>query len=302
MTTLSQSVYVTETEAELRLDKFLAAKFPDFSRTYFQYLIDKSCVLVNGQVVKKREKLQPLDEIEVCFELTPELSVVPEAIALDILFEDEHLLIVNKPAGMVVHPAPGHPTGTFVNALLHHCNTLEVDSLRPGIVHRLDKDTSGVLVAAKTSQVHAQLVSLFASRQIEKHYIAVCLGNPGNVVINAPLKRHPVRRQEMAVREGGKEAISECHIIGFDGKLSCVGVKLITGRTHQIRVHLKSRGTPVLGDQVYGSHTANALFGASRQLLHAHRLSFVHPVTGTLLQIEAPIPNDIKTFIKNFID
>ena len=293
----TQSVFVAEEESNLRLDKFLSLRFPEYSRTYFQYLIDKECVLVNAQAVKKREKLQPLDEVEVCFELIPGISLKPENIPLEILYEDQHLLAVNKPAGMVVHPAPGHPSGTFVNALLHHCSTLHVDSLRPGIVHRLDKDTSGVLVAAKTSGAHAQLVSLFSSRQIEKHYLAISLGNPGNVIINAPIKRHPVRRQEMAVVEGGKEAISECSLLASNGTLSLVSIKLITGRTHQIRVHLKSRGTPVLGDPVYGALSANALFGTKRQLLHAHKIHFLHPLTGASLYIEAPIPADLQAFI-----
>lgn len=292
----TQSVFVSDEETDLRLDKFLSLRFPEYSRTYFQYLIDKACVLVNGQVVKKREKLQPLDEIEICFELTPEISLQPEEIPLEILYEDDHLLAINKPVGMVVHPAPGHYSGTFVNALLHHCRTLKVEGIRPGIVHRLDKDTSGVLVAAKTSSAHALLVSLFSSRQIEKSYLTVCLGNPGNVIINAPIKRHPVRRQEMAVIEGGKEAISECTVLATNGRLSLVAIRLITGRTHQIRVHLKNHGTPVLGDSVYGAHSANALFGAKRQLLHAHILHFIHPITGVSLQIEAPIPTDMKTF------
>lgn len=284
---------VSEEEKNLRLDKLLTNRFLGYSRTYFQYLIGKGCVLVNGQVVKKREQSQPLDEVEVCFELTPELSLKPEEIPLEILYEDEHLLAINKPAGMVVHPAPGHPSGTFVNALLYHCKTLEVENLRPGIVHRLDKDTSGVLIAAKTTQTHAALVSLFASRAIEKTYLAIAVGNPGNVTISAPLKRHPKKRQEMAVIEGGKEAISICSTLSFDGRLSLVSIRLITGRTHQIRVHLKSRGTPVLGDSVYGSSAANALFGAKRQLLHAHTLKCLHPITQVPLVIEAPLPEDL---------
>jgi 23S rRNA pseudouridine1911/1915/1917 synthase len=295
MSTLSLSVTVPD--ATLRVDKFLSSQFPNYSRTYFQYLIDKGCVLVNGHIIKKRHVLQPLDEVEVCFELTKELSIIPEDIPLEILYEDDHLLAINKPAGMVVHPAPGHHSGTFVNALLHHCQTLNVDSLRPGIVHRLDKDTSGVLIAAKTTHAHTELVSLFSSRQIEKNYLTICLGNPGNTTINAPIKRHPVRRQEMAVIEGGKEAISICSVLKSNAKLSLVAVRLITGRTHQIRVHLKSRGTPVLGDNTYGADSANALLNAKRQLLHAHIVRFIHPITGVLLEIEAPIPEDMNRFI-----
>ena len=295
------SFFVDSEELSLRADKLLARRFPDYSRTYFQYLIEKQCVLVNGQPIKKREKLDLQDEIEVCFELTPEIHAFPEDIPLDILYEDEDLLAINKPAGMVVHPAPGHPSGTFVNALLYHCNTLEANGLRPGIVHRLDKDTSGVLVAAKNSHSHALLVALFASRKMEKHYLTLCLGNPGDKVISAPIKHHPTRRQEMAVVEGGKEAISECKTLAFDGKLSLVSIRLITGRTHQIRVHLKSLGTPVLGDSVYGSSSANALFGAKRQMLHAHTLRFTHPCTGKELFLKAELPKDIEVFTNRLL-
>lgn len=298
MTSGSTSLSITEEEAHLRLDKLLSLRFPHHSRTYFQYLIDKGCVLVNGSPVKKREKVDPSDEIDVCFELTLELSLTPEEIPLDILYEDDYLLAINKPAGMVVHPAPGHPTGTFVNALLHHCKSLKIDNLRPGIVHRLDKETSGVLIAAKTSEAHAALVSLFSSRQIEKIYLAVTVGNPGDVRIDAPIKRHPVRRQEMIVMENGKEAISECRVLSTNGKLSLVEVRLITGRTHQIRVHLKSRGTPVLGDSVYGSPSSNTHYGTTRQLLHAYRVRFRHPFSETLLELEAPLPTEIETVIK----
>jgi 23S rRNA pseudouridine1911/1915/1917 synthase len=298
LTSSSVSLCITDEEADLRLDKLLSLRFPHHSRAYFQYLIYKGYVLVNGSPVKKRQKVDPSDEIDVCFELTPELSLIPEEIHLDILYEDDHLLAINKPAGMVIHPAPGHSHGTFVNALLHHCKSLKIDSLRPGIVHRLDKDTSGVLVAAKTSEAHAALVSLFSSRQIEKIYLAVTVGNPGDVRIEAPIKRHPIRRQEMAVIEGGKEAISECRVLSTNGNLSLVEVRLITGRTHQIRVHLKSRGTPVLGDSLYGSSSSNAHYGVTRQLLHAHRVNFRHPLSGILLQLEAPLPQEMERVTK----
>ncbi|MFS8563652.1 MAG: RluA family pseudouridine synthase [Rhabdochlamydiaceae bacterium] len=215
------SLTVSGSEARVRLDKFLASHFPDYSRSYFQYLIENGFVLVNGEKLKKREIPLPGDEIEVCFQLTPELSLEPENIPLDILFEDEHLIAVNKPIGMVVHPAPGSPNHTFVNALLYHCKTLpDSGNLRPGIVHRLDKDTSGVLIAAKTHEAHQKLVSMFCDRTIHKKYIAVCLGNPGTLEISAPIKRHPTRRQEMAVSSEGKIAISRVKTLASDG-LSC---------------------------------------------------------------------------------
>lgn len=291
---------VSEKEAGERLDKLLAAHFPSQSRSYFQFLIENDCVLVNGDKIKKREKPKIGDEIEICFLLTPECSLEPENIPLDILYEDEYLLAINKPAGMVVHPAPGHFSHTFVNALLFHCRTLETspDNLRPGIIHRLDKDTTGVLLAAKTLSAHQQLVSLFCKREIKKNYLAICLGNPGDVLIEAAIKRHPIKRKEMSICEdGGKEAISRCRVLAHHEKLSLVDVELITGRTHQIRVHLKHRNTPVLGDPVYGSLAANQKYGVTRQLLHAHRLQFIHPMTGQPIEIVAPLPQDMQTFM-----
>lgn len=290
---------ITSDEANDRLDKILAQRYKGiYSRTYFQMLIDQHCILVNGDPVKKRTKPQEGDEIQIQFILTPEIDLIPEAIPLTILYEDDYIIAVNKPPGLVVHPAAGNWTGTFVNALLYHCKQLSsIDStLRPGIVHRLDKDTSGVLVAAKTSAAQQKLIELFASRKVLKEYLAICIGNPGNGSINAPIGRHPVHRQRMAViPENGREAITHCKTLAHDDKLSYVHLILETGRTHQIRVHMQHRGTPVLGDSVYGSQQANAKYGVKRQLLHAHRVSFKHPITGVDLVIEAPIPEDIAS-------
>lgn len=277
----------------MRLDKFLTQKYLGYSRTYFQYLIENGFVLVNGKQLKKKDDAQIDDEIEVCFQLTPEISLEPENIPLDILFEDDHLLSINKPAGMVVHPAPGHPQHTFVHALLHHCKGLPFgDTLRPGIVHRLDKDTSGVLLAAKTLEAHQKLIALFCNRKIVKKYLAICLGNPGDGTIEAPIKRHKTRRQEMTVDPEGKEAISRCRVLKTKGELSFVEIELVTGRTHQIRVHMKHRGTPVLGDVVYGSPSINQKYRTTRQLLHAHSLEFQHPITGVSLKLIAPVPKE----------
>lgn len=293
----SQSLIVSGIDAKIRLDKFLTSHFPTYSRSYFQYLIENGFVLVNGEKLKKREIPLPGDEIEVCFELTKELSLEPENIPLDILFEDEHLIAINKPPGMVVHPAPGSPNHTFVNALLYHCKTLpDSGNLRPGIVHRLDKDTSGVLIAAKTHEAHQKLVSLFCERTIQKKYLAICLGNPGTLEISAPIKRHPTKRQEMTVLPEGKPAISRIKTLEFKDGLSLVEIELVTGRTHQIRVHLKHQGTPVLGDPVYGASSSNEKYGIHRQLLHAHTLSFTHPCTHKPLHFIAPIPQDILKF------
>jgi 23S rRNA pseudouridine1911/1915/1917 synthase len=290
---------VSEQEAGLRLDKLLTRHFPEHSRTYFQFLIEQGCVLVNDVPLKKRETLKIEDEVEVCFLLPPEISLEPQDIPLEILFEDEHIIAVNKPAGMVVHPAPGHPKDTFVNALLSHCRNLEgkTESLRPGIVHRLDKDTSGVLLAAKTPQAHAKLVELFSLRQIRKYYLAICVGVPKEDLIDAAIKRHPTKRKEMAVNvTEGKEAKSICRPLRKNASLSLVEVQLLTGRTHQIRVHMKHIGTPILGDAVYGSSSANQRFNPLRQLLHAHRLEFIHPMTGFEIKLCAPIPKDLAHY------
>lgn len=300
-TLIQENLLFSEQDIELRLDKWLSLKYPMHSRTYFQGLIEDGAVLINGVPCKKRHKPNIGDEIEVCFALTKELSLEPENIPLDILYEDDDLLVINKKAGMVVHPAPGHPGGTFVNALLFHCKSLKTemnDPLRPGIVHRLDKDTSGVLVAAKTSYAHRFLVSAFSERRVKKQYLAICLGHPAARTIEAPLGRHKTKRQEMAVcEEGGKPATTILSMVNKGPHTSSVLVELITGRTHQIRVHLKHIGCPILGDPLYGQSFANTKYGASRQLLHAKELSLPHPRTGKILSFTAQVPSDMQLFL-----
>ncbi len=288
-------IFISEDEAGERLDKILARRFVEInSRTYFQTLIADQHVLLNGVPVRKGIKPDEGDEVQVHFVLTPEIGLTAEEIPLNILYEDDHLIIVNKPAGMVVHPAAGHWNGTFVNALLHHCKQLVDDgSLRPGIVHRLDKDTSGALLAAKTTIAQQRLVEMFANRQIHKEYLAICLGNPGVREMTGAVGRHPIHRQRMAVTEKGKPALTFCKTIKTDGKLSVVELILATGRTHQIRVHLQDYGTPVLGDSLYGNVQTNAKYGAARQQLHAKSLRFIHPCTHVALEIHAPLPDDM---------
>ncbi len=295
---MQETLIITDSEQDIRLDKWLSLKFPECSRTYFQTLIEEGNVLINDKPCKKREKTRAGDEIEICFTLTPELALEPENIPLNILYEDDDLLVVNKPAGMVVHPAPGHYTGTFVHALLYHCKSLRseiADPLRPGIVHRLDKDTSGALIAAKTSYAHRNLVTSFSERKIKKFYKAICIGHPSVSEINAAIQRHPKKRQEMAIAlEGGRQATTLLETIEKGPHTSLLKIELITGRTHQIRVHLKHIGCPVLGDSLYGQADSNKKWKAQRQLLHAERLIFPHPRTGQLLDITAPIPTDMK--------
>lgn len=287
---------VVENLSQKRLDKLLSDRFPEKSRTYFQYLIEENCVCLNGKPVKKRIIPQKGDEIEVFFRLTPEISLEPENIPLDILYEDEHILAVHKPPGMVVHPAAGNPSKTFVNALIYHCKNIASvgSSLRPGIVHRLDKDTSGVLLAAKTETAHRNLITAFSKRKMKKQYLAICEGKPQNGLLQTFIARHPVKRKEMCVAEQGKEAISNIHVLAYNEKKSLVLVEPLTGRTHQIRVHLSHLKAPILGDIVYGKHSSDA----SRQCLHAYRLSFLHPITKAPMDIVAPLPLDMKKLIQ----
>ena len=284
-----------EDESGSRLDVWLTSRFPKYSRTYFQKLIDKGLVLVNGQKAPKRLIISPNDEVEVEFEVTEALHAKPENIPLDILYEDDVMIAINKPAGLVVHPAPGHPNGTFVNGLLYYLNAHPTrDPIRPGIVHRLDKETSGVLIAAKTPKSHEKLVNLFANREVKKTYIALLNGNPGiERTIDAPIGRDPKNRQKMAVRSDGKRAITHLKRLHFDGEISLASIDIETGRTHQIRVHMNSIKTPIIGDSVYGSKRANETHKASRQLLHTYKLSLPHPTTGKTVHFCANLPHDI---------
>jgi len=292
-------------QQHMRLDSLLKNYYKTSSRTYFQRLIDENLVLVNGTPTKKSYKPEVNDEIEVQFVVTQELHALPEDIPLDILYEDEHMLAINKPPGLVVHPGHGNWTGTFVNALLFYCKNLERQNdlrqsdLRPGIVHRLDKDTSGVLIAAKTCQMHQKLALLFSTRTIKKRYLALCLGKPKDQTINQPIGRHPILRKEMAVlATGGKEAVTHIRVLQDKGKgsqdVSLVEVDLETGRTHQIRVHMKHIGHPLLGDVVYGKAGPNERYHATRQMLHAASISFIHPFTHEALEIKAPMAEDMR--------
>lgn len=301
----NDTFFITEEEAGERLDKILAKRLHSAgSRTYFQYLLEEGKVLLNGAPVKKRIQPKAGDEVEVEYVLTPELTLKAENIPLDIVYEDDAILVVNKAPGMVVHPATGHWSGTFVNALLYHCReamqSLQTSQeLRPGIVHRLDKETSGMLVAAKTLQAQQRLIEMFAGRRVYKEYLAICVGNPGSGTIQVPIGRHPVHRKMMAVlEEGGREALTHFKSLAFDGKLSTVSIVIATGRTHQVRVHMRHHGTPVLGDPVYGVLSANTKYGVDRQMLHASKLRFAHPITGVEMEFEGKVPEDMQKMIK----
>ena len=289
-----------------RLDKVLQERYPDFSRSRIEGLIKAGFVTVNGAVAEKAgQKVAETDEIGV--EIPPPVPAEPqpEDIPLTVVFEDEHMLVVDKAPGMVVHPAPGHFTGTLVNALLHHCPDLSGIGgvARPGIVHRLDQDTSGLLVVAKTQAAMDGLTRAFAShKSLTKTYLAVCHGRPRLDAgrIENLIGRHPVDRKRMAIVEkNGKLAITNWKVLG-PGRAgtSLVECVIETGRTHQIRVHMASLGCPVIGDRVYGKGALDRKLEPvpERQMLHAWRLKLWHPVFGVEMSLEAPIPPDMKPY------
>lgn len=308
MNETSDSFNISPEEAGLRLDRVLAARYKEFrSRTYFQSLIDEGQVLLNGAPVKKRIAPKAGDLIEIAFPLSKEITLEAEPIPLDILYEDDDLLIINKPPGLVVHPAPGNWTGTLVNGLLYHCKTISAPSVfseeappRPGIVHRLDKDTSGAILMGKNDAITAKLSTLFSERDVYKEYLAVCIGNPGNRKIDLPIARHSVNRKQMAIHEDGRPSITHCRSIAHDEKFSLVQLVLETGRTHQIRVHLKAVNCPILGDATYGNAQVNEKLAAARPLLHSRVLRFKHPIKGVEIEAIAPLPEDIQFFMRKF--
>ncbi|MCI5052414.1 MAG: RluA family pseudouridine synthase [Simkaniaceae bacterium] len=287
---------IEEKDTDQRLDRILPGKFPERSRAYFQFLIESGAVSVNGKSVKKRMKLTSGDQVEIDFIEPPEMTLEPEPIPLLIIYEDAHIIAIDKPLSMVVHPAPGSPSGTLVNALLHHCNLSE-DPVRPGIVHRLDKDTSGLIVAAKTPQAHQNLSEQFANREVKKTYLAITVGSPRDSHIISQVGRHPIHRQKMAIlQEGGKRAETYFERLKTDNHLSLVRARPVTGRTHQIRVHAKELGAPILGDPVYGPKHLNEKYHVHEQLLHSESLTFSHPTTGEEMALKTAYPERFSKF------
>ncbi len=288
-----------------RLDKRLLEMHPDFSRSRIEGLVKSGHVTVNGATASKAGmKVADDDEIEV--EIPPPVPAVPEPedIPLDIVFEDDDLVVVNKAPGIVVHPAPGHFTGTLVNALLHHCpNLAGIGGVaRPGIVHRLDQDTSGLIIVAKTQKSMEALAKAFASHKcVEKTYVAVVHGRPrlDSGRIENLIGRHPVDRKRMAIVErNGKLAITNWQVASSRNALSTVICRIETGRTHQIRVHMASLGCPVIGDRVYGKSALDKRLDPvpQRQMLHAWKLSLWHPTKGVKMEFTAPIPPDMAIY------
>lgn len=291
---------MAEENSKKRVDVFLAELIDDFSRSYIQKGIEEGWVKVNGKTVKPNYKLKCGDVVEAQIPAPKALSLEPENIPLDIIYEDQDIIVINKPRGMVVYPAPGNYSGTLVNALLYHAKDLSGINgvLRPGIVHRLDKDTSGAIVVAKNDQAHRTLADQFKGKKVKKTYLAIVWGNlpEDRATIEAPIGRHPVKRVEMAVdAKHGKEAITHFKVLERFGDFTFVEVNIETGRTHQIRVHMSYIGHPVVGDPLY-SRKKNP-FNIKGQALHAFRLGLYHPRSGEFMTFEAPVPEDFNEIL-----
>ena len=282
-----------------RIDKYIADVMPDYTRSYLQTLIKDELVTVDNKVVKPNYRLSSGETIQLLLPLPVELNVEAEDIPLDIIYEDSDLLVLNKPKNMVVHPAPGHHSKTVVNALLNHCRA-DLSGingvLRPGIVHRLDKDTTGALLVCKTDKAHQEIAKQLKDHSVRRVYHAIVLGNikEDSGTINFPIGRHPIDRKKMSTwSKSGREAVTHFKVIERFGNFTYVECELETGRTHQIRVHLASIGHPVLGDYVYGpekiSHKKFSL-NSEGQVLHAKELGFVHPESGQYISCEARLP------------
>ncbi|ANG66097.1 RluA family pseudouridine synthase [Chlamydia gallinacea] len=295
---------VDETTAN-RLDKFLVSQQGQYSRTFYQHHIENQCVQVNGRVqTKTSTQVVAGDSVVITLcEKEELLELTPEAIPLDKVYEDNQILVINKPRDMVVHPAPGHTHATVVHALLHEIGErlkqeFPEEPWRPGIIHRLDKDTSGLLITAKTRQAKAIYSELFSKKQIKKVYVAICIGKPTQTTIRTKLARHPKKRKEITIASAGKDAVTHCEILAFNEKLSLVLLYPETGRTHQLRVHMKYINTPILGDPVYGLPSINKSYHLDKQQLHAYSLEFIHPQTHEPLKLTTPLPCDMKLLIK----
>lgn len=299
---MQKFTYIIQPEEEgARVDKLAAGKLEDMSRARIQKLIAEGRVLLNGETCKANTRVAAGATLEILIPEIRDIEVAPENIPLDILYEDQDVLVLNKPQGMVVHPAPGNYSGTLVNALLFHCDDLSGinGEKRPGIVHRLDKDTSGVLVVAKNDLAHQHLAAQLKDRSMLRTYLAIVHGNvvEDQGVVEAPIGRHPIHRKKMAVVDrNAKEALTEYSVVERFGGFTLVSARLHTGRTHQIRVHLAYIKHPVLGDPVYGPKQNP--FGLTGQLLHAYRLCFRHPRTGKTMEFEAPLPEQFREVLR----
>ena len=288
-------LHLTADRAGERADQFLARLLPELTRSAAQRLLEEGAVTLNGLPVKKNYKTSLGDELVLALPDPPPIDVVPQDIPLDVVYEDDDVIAVNKPVGLVVHPAAGHPDGTLVNALLYHCgNSLSGinGELRPGIVHRIDRDTSGLIIAAKNDFAHLSLAEQLQDHSLYREYEAVCVGNLKDEcgTVDAPIFRHPTDRKKMAVNKlQGRRAVTHWSVLEHLNGYTHIQCRLETGRTHQIRVHMAYMGHPLLGDVVYGAKKPWP--GLAGQCLHARRLSFVHPRTGERVTLECPLPD-----------
>ena len=298
----SELIEIKNEEAGGRIDRILAERYSDITRSYLQRLIKDGNVTMGGKAVKSSFKPSCGDEIQIIFPKASELQIEPESIPLDILYEDRDVIIVNKPKGMVVHPAAGHYSGTLVNALMYHCK----DSLsgingvlRPGIVHRIDQNTTGSLIVCKNDAAHQSIAEQLRVHSITRKYRVIVHGRlTKDGCIRTTIGRHPQKRKEMAVNvPGGKEAVTHYKILETFDQFTYVECQLETGRTHQIRVHMKSIGHPILGDDVYGPSKC-PFSGLQGQTLHAMTIGFIHPSTGEYVEFEAPLPDYFEKLLQ----
>lgn len=291
---MPKSHLLTAAESASRLDKFLSEQLPSLTRSYVKNLIDDGLVLVNDHPAKPSQKLKAGDSVRVTEPDAAPIEVTPQEIPLDVLYEDSDVIVINKPAGLTVHPAPGHPDSTLVNAILARCPDLGAinGDIRPGIVHRLDKDTSGVMVVAKNQAAQQSLAQQFKDRTVEKSYIALATGRVKHEkgMITAALGRNPRDRKKISVLVGGRPSITSYQVVRRYKEATLIEALPKTGRTHQIRAHMASIGHPLVGDGLYGGGTK--LLG--RQFLHAARLAFTHPRTGQRVSFEAKLPDDLE--------
>lgn len=294
--------HVTEQDQDMRIDQFLCKCQPDVSRSAIQKWIKDGNVLVQGKACKANYRINKGDTIALFVPEPVEASIQPQDIPLDILYEDKDLLIVNKPKGMVVHPAPGHPDGTLVNAIMYHCKESLSGingEIRPGIVHRIDQDTTGSLIVCKNDQAHIKIAEQIKVHSINRIYRGIVIGHPAEDegLVHAPIGRNPNDRKKMAINEkNGKDAITHYRLLKRFKDYSYMEFKLETGRTHQIRVHMASIGHPLLGDVLYGPKKCP--YKLQGQTLHAAVIGFVHPTSGEYLEVEAPLPDYFKYLLE----
>ena len=285
-----------------RADALVCRLVPDLTRSAAQRLLERGAVTSAGRPVRKNDRPAPGDVLEVVLPDPEPIDVRPQDIPLDVVYEDGDVIVVNKPVGLVVHPAPGHPDGTLVNALLYHCGTSLSGingELRPGIVHRIDRDTSGLIIAAKNDRAHLALAAQLQDHSLARTYEAVAVGGlrEDSGTVDAPIGRHPVDRKKMAIdRKNGREAVTHWSVLARYPGYTHMECRLETGRTHQIRVHLASIGHPLLGDVVYGAK--KPVPGLAGQCLHARRLRFVHPATGDTVELECPLPEWFQAILQ----